>query len=337
MPKLTRRNFLKLGAASGVILTGGSKTLQAMELKLGGEDRHQIRPFHPRATYSYVCTLCPYHDTGIAFVEGGKVVKLEGNPDHIATRGKFCPKGMAGLLAAYDPDRLLYPLKRIGKRGEGKWKRITWDEAIKDVSSRIKTAMDSGAAKALVLNTGEYKDSALTRFMQSIGSESVFRSRTISLSNPNKKKMLEDTVGVDTLTPDFANARYVLNFGANIIETAFPFAQRLADAIVEKRMKLVTFDVRLSNTAGRSDEWFPIFPGTDGIVMLAMANVIMQEGLADTEFINKWTNYPSDKLASYLKQDKTRDCIYTEWHYISCKRHASGKGGSSFICNHRKY
>lgn len=302
MPKLTRRNFLKLGAVSGALLAG-SKTLQAMELKLGGEDRHQIRPFHPRATYNYVCSLCPYHDAGIAFIEGGKVVKLEGNPDHIATRGKFCPKGLAGFLAAYDPDRILYPLKRTGQRGEGKWKRITWDEAIKEVSGKIKTAIDNkGAANEVALNTGEYKDSALLRFMHTIGSDSIFRSRALSLSNPNKKKALEDAFGVDALTPDFANARYVLNFGANIVETAFPFAQRLTDGIVEKRLKLVTFDVRLSNTAGRSDEWFPIFPGTDGIVMLAMANVIMSEGLADVEFLKNWTNVSVDKLTAHLKQ-----------------------------------
>lgn len=301
MPKLTRRNFIKLGAGAGALLAG-SKTLQAMELKLGGEDRHQIRPFHPRAVYNYVCTLCPYNDGGIAFVEAGNVVKLEGNPDHIATRGKFCPKGGAGLLAAYDPDRILYPLKRTGQRGEGKWKRITWDEAIKEVSGRIKTAIDKGAANEVALNTGEYKDSALVRFMQTIGSNSIFRSRTASLSNPNKKKALEDAVGVDTLTPDFANSRYVLNFGANIIETSFPFAQRLMDAVVEKRLKLVTFDVRLSNTAGKSDEWFPIFPGTDGIIMLAMANVIMSEGLADIEFLKNWTNIPVDKLSAHLKQ-----------------------------------
>ncbi|MBI5893445.1 MAG: molybdopterin-dependent oxidoreductase [Deltaproteobacteria bacterium] len=302
MPKLTRRNFLKIGAAAGTLFAGGAKTLHAMELKLGGEDRHQIRPFSPRATYNYVCSLCPYHDTGIAFVEDGKAAKLEGNPDHIATRGKFCPKGMAGLLAAYDPDRLLYPLKRTGQRGSGQWKRITWDEAIKEAASRIKTVLDSGAANEIVLNTGEYKGSALLRFMQTIGSDSVFRSRASSLSNPNKKRALEDAVGVDTLTPDFANARYVLNFGANIVETAFPFAQRLTDGIVEKRLKLVTFDVRLSNTAGRSDEWFPIFPGTDGIVMLAIANVIMSEGLADIEFLKNWTNVPIDKLAAHLKQ-----------------------------------
>lgn len=302
MPKLTRRNFLKLGAVSGAVLAGGPRVLQAMETKLGGSDFHQIRPFHPRATYSYVCSLCPYYDGGLAFIEGGKVVKLEGHPDHIATRGKFCPKGMAGLLAVYDPDRILYPLKRTGQRGEGKWKRITWDEAIKGVSDRIRVAMDGGLVKEIILNTGEYKDSALTRFMQTIGSDSVFRSRSTSLSNPNKKKALIDSIGVDTMTPDFSNARYVLNFGANIIETAPPYAQRLTDGIVEKRLKLVTFDVRLSNTAGRSDEWFPIFPGTDGLVMLAMANVIMGEGLADVDFLKNWTNYPVDKLALHLKQ-----------------------------------
>ncbi|HKZ47015.1 MAG TPA: molybdopterin dinucleotide binding domain-containing protein, partial [Thermodesulfobacteriota bacterium] len=116
---------------------------------------------------------------------------------------------------------------------------------------------------------------------------------------------MEPTWGPDIETPDFANTKYILNFGSNILEAAYfhkPYSQRVAEGLVENKAKLVTFDVRCTNTASKSDEWFPIFQGTDGIVALAMANVIMSEGLADTDFIDKWTNYPADKLAAYLKQ-----------------------------------
>ncbi len=102
---------------------------------------------------------------------------------------------------------------------------------------------------------------------------------------------------------DVANTKYMLNFGCNVYEshTVYnSFVQRVIEGRVNNGAKLVTFDVRLSNTAGRSDEWFPIRPGTDGLVALAMANVIMREGLYDKEFIEKWTNVTVDQLKQHL-------------------------------------
>lgn len=302
MSKLTRRDFLKLSAAVGVAVAGGSKLLQAMELDLGGKDFHQIRPFYERKKNPCICTLCPYLCAGISFSEDGVIKKVEGNPDYIATRGKLCPKGLALHLSAYDPDRILTPLKRVGKRGEGKWKGITWEEAIAEVSNRISDVLKSGKKDGIYLNEGSFTESPLVRFMNTIGSKGIVRSRFPSISNQIKRKALGYTCGVDFLLPDLENARYLLNFGSNILETAFPLAERLTHGIVEKRLKLVTFDVRMSNTAGRSDEWIPIFPGSDGIIALAMANVIIEEGLADKRFIDSWTNYPFDRLKSHLKQ-----------------------------------
>ncbi|MEW6007458.1 MAG: molybdopterin-dependent oxidoreductase, partial [bacterium] len=123
-----------------------------------------------------------------------------------------------------------------------------------------------------------------------------------SIGESSKHEGLERAWGPGIETPDFENTKYILNFGSNIFEAAFSYSQRIVDGRVKNHAKLVTFDVRLSNTAGRSDEWFPVFPGTDGIVALAMANVIFQNGLADKEFINQWTNYPADRLEEYLKQ-----------------------------------
>ncbi|MCP4040595.1 MAG: molybdopterin-dependent oxidoreductase, partial [Gammaproteobacteria bacterium] len=119
--------------------------------------------------------------------------------------------------------------------------------------------------------------------------------RLPSISNAPKQYALEQALGVNFVLPDLEHTKYVLNFGANIMETALPLAQRLTDGIVNNKLKLVTFDVRMSNTAGRSDEWFPVFPGSDGIIALAMANVIMRKGLADRDFINKWAQYTGDR------------------------------------------
>jgi len=300
MAEINRRDFMKLSAAAAAAAACPA-LVSAMELELGGKDFHAIRTFHPRQRKPYLCTMCPYFDGGFSFSEEGAILKVEGNQDHIASRGKFCAKGLASFFGAYDPDRILVPLKRIGERGAGKWQEISWDEAIAEVAGKVQAAMDV-SADSVYLNEGAFKDGGSVRFMDTIGSRSVIRSRFPSISNAAKQAALEQVLGVDFTLPDLEHAKYVLNFGANIMETAPPLAQRLTDGIVNNRLKLVTFDVRLSNTAGRSDEWIPVFPGTDGIVALAMANVIMQEGLANTQFIDSWTSYSSDSLAEHLQQ-----------------------------------
>jgi anaerobic selenocysteine-containing dehydrogenase len=299
MVKVDRRDFMILGAGAAAVATAYPRIAESMELKLGGDDYHQIRTFHPRERNAYLCTMCPYFDGGYTFAENGEIQKAEGNPDHIATRGKFCAKGLSSFFSAVDPDRILRPRKRVGARGDGKWQEIGWDEAIAEVAAKISAALD--APEGIHLNEGGFKDGATLRFMRSIGSPSVIRSRIPGVGCSPKQTALKRMFGVNTMFPDFEKTRYVLNFGANVMETAFPLAQRLTDGIVNNRLKMVTFEVRMSNTAGRSDEWFPVFPGTDGIIALAMANVIMSEGLADTAFIDTWTNTTSKQLAAELK------------------------------------
>jgi thiosulfate reductase / polysulfide reductase chain A len=294
-----RRSVLKMGAA-GAAVAAYPATTQAMELKLGGDDFHQIRTFHPREKSSFLCTMCPYFDGGYTYSEKGQVQKCEGAPNHIATRGKFCTKGLASLFSVTDPDRIVAPLKRVGSRGEGKWQEISWSAAIAEIGAKVTAALDT--PDSIYMNEGGFKDGGPTRFMDTLGSKSVIRSRPAAIGNTSKQLALKKMMGVDFIFPDLENTRYVLNFGCNIMETALPLAQRLSDGMVNNKLTLVTFDVRMSNTAGRSDEWFSLFPGSDGIVALAMANIIMQEDLADTAFIDSWTNYNSADLADTLKE-----------------------------------
>lgn len=300
MSKINRRDFMKVGATA-TTAAACPGVASAMELKLGGADFHQIRTFLPRSRKPYLCTMCPYFDGGFTYSEDGEVLKAEGNPDHIATRGKFCSKGLASFFGASDPDRILTPLKRTGPRGSGQWEEITWKDAIAEVAGKVSAALDKGA-DSIHLNEGGFKDGGTVRFMDTLGSNSVVRSRFPTINNAAKESATKQALGVDFLLPDLERTKYVLNFGSNLIETAYPLAQRLTDGIVEQKLKLVTFDVRMSNTAGRSDEWFPIFPGSDGIVALAMANVIMEKGLANKRFIGYWTDYTADQLSEHLKQ-----------------------------------
>lgn len=311
--KFTRRNFVKLGMAAGAALAIEDKLgmfAEAADLELGGRGAHvgsnKVSGESWDKVVPYTCLVCNIEDGGLAFIKNGKVKKLEGNPRHPSTRGRLCAKGNAGMNHVYDPDRILYPIKRTGARGADKWKKISWEEGISTVAEKIDAVIKKGPDhynEVMIKYGRDRSGGAKSRFAKTIGTSNVINHT--STCESSKKVGMEHTWGPDIETPDFANTKYILNFGSNIMETAYfmnPYAQRVIEGVVDNHAKLVTFDVRLSNTAGRSTEWFPVFPGTDGLIALAMANTIMQEGLADEDFINTWTNYPSDKLKKYLSQ-----------------------------------
>src|SRR4030067_3581682 len=134
---LKRRDFLKIGAAATATVALGPKVLKAMEFADGGVTASHVTGAPRVEAVPYTCLQCNIEDGGLAFIEDGRVVKLEGNPKHPGNRGKLCAKGNAGINGLYDPDRILYPMRRVGKRGEGKWKRVSWDEAYKELASRM--------------------------------------------------------------------------------------------------------------------------------------------------------------------------------------------------------
>ena len=301
--KFNRRNFLKIGAAAGAAMAATGKPVSAMELSPGGKSVNKQGV--ERKKVPYTCMTCNIEDGGIAYVENDRIVKLEGNPKHPGNRGRLCAKGNAGFLHVYDPERVLYPLKRVGKRGEGKWKRISWDDALNEVAGKIRDHIKSGKPRnQIAFKWGRNRTHGfIDRWMNALGSAAVMNHTSVCESS--KKMGMQPTWGPDIETPDFANTKYILNFGSNILEAAYfhnPYAQRIMDGVAGNKAKLVTFDVRLSNTAAKSDEWHPVFPGTDGIVALAMANVIMSEGLYDAQFINDWVNVSADELKAHLAQ-----------------------------------
>jgi anaerobic selenocysteine-containing dehydrogenase len=299
---MNRRTFIKLSAGTGAAVAAAPKLLQAMETSLGGKDVSPVT-MAERKAIPITCHVCNIQDGAIAFVENGRVVKLEGNPEHVSTRGRLCAKGNAGMWYSYDPDRILYPLKRVGARGEGKWKRIGWDEALAEVAQKLDVALKEDPNTIMVKKGRDRSGGAWGRFMNTLGSATVLNHTSVCESS--KKVGMEPTWGPDIETPDFANAKYALNFGSNILEAAYfhnPLSQQIAEGRVDNHMKIVTFDVRLSNTAGFSDEWVPVFPGTDGAVALAIGHVILRDDLQDSEFIDTWTNVGVKELKEHYKQ-----------------------------------
>lgn len=301
-PKITRRTFLQASAGTTAAAALAPRLLHAMEGELGGKDFSPVSAAERKAI-PITCHVCNIQDGAIAYVENDRVVKLEGNPEHVSTRGRLCAKGNSGMWYSYDPDRILYPLKRMGARGEGKWKRITWDEALAEVAEKLDAALKEDP-NSIMLKWGRNRTGGtLERFMKTLGSATVLNHTSVCESS--KKVGQEPTWGPDIETPDFANAKYVLNFGSNVLEASYfhnPLSQRVTEGRVDNHMKIVTFDVRLSNTAGFSDEWIPVFPATDGAIALAIGHVILREDLQDSDFINTWTNVTVDELKAHYAQ-----------------------------------
>jgi len=304
MFEMTRRTFLKVSAGATAAAIAVPKVLNAMENELGGKDLSPVS-LAERQAIPTNCHVCNIQDGAIAYVENGRIVKLEGNPEHVSTRGRLCAKGNSGMWYSYDPDRILYPLKRVGARGEGKWKRISWDEALAEVAQKLDAAIKEDPNTICMKYGRNRSGGVIDRFMNTLGSATVINHTSVCESS--KKIGMEPTWGPDIETPDFANTKYILNFGSNIMEAAYfhnPYSQRLTEGMAENKAKLVTFDVRLSNTAGRSDEWIPVFPGTDGAVALALGHVILREDLQDTDFIDTWCNVSTAELKKHYEQYK---------------------------------
>jgi anaerobic selenocysteine-containing dehydrogenase len=232
------------------------------------------------------CGLMAYVDK-----ETLTIRKLEGNPYHPASRGRNCAKGPATLNQIHDPGRILHPLKRAGKRGEGKWTRVTWDEALDDLAGRIRNAIRSGKGEEVMYHVGRPgHDGYMDRVLQAWGIDGHNSHTNVCSASARLGYFLWS--GSDRPSPDHANAKFLLLLSAHL-ETGHyfnPHAQR----IIEGKMagaKIAVLDPRLSNTASHADWWLPTLPGSEAAVLLAMARVMLDENLVDREFVRRWVNW----------------------------------------------
>ena len=267
-------------------------------------------------------------------------IRLGGNPLDPNSRGRLCAKGIAGINHLYNPERIPAPLRRAGKRGEGQWKQISWDEAFRELALRLKDLQSEKQHRDFIIrNTWDLSSNELAGKV-CLG---LREFTDFSPGHPGISQRVlrhSEISGHEMGVGDVAHSRYILNFGANPYETHYlyvPFIQRLIDARVNLGAKLVTFDVRISQTAGKSDEWFPIIPGTDGMVVLAMAHVIANEGLWDKEFIEQWTNTSPSRLLRHLSPYTPKKAESVSGVRASdIKRIAAGVCHSQNLLGHRR-
>ncbi|MEC8922379.1 MAG: molybdopterin-dependent oxidoreductase [Actinomycetota bacterium] len=232
------------------------------------------------------CGLVAYVDR-----ETGEVAKFEGNPEHPASRGRNCAKGPATLNQVNDPERILFPLKRVGTRGGGEWERISWDQALDEIGARIRTALLEERRDEIMYHVGRPGEDGYTeRVLQGWGVDG-HNSHT-NICSSNARIGYQSWMGHDRPSSDFANAEVIFLISSHLEAGHYfnPHAQRIIEA-QEKGATVICVDPRLSNTGSKADHWLPAWPGTEPFLLLALARLLLENGTWQSDFVRRWTNW----------------------------------------------
>lgn len=241
----------------------------------------------------------------LVHVKDGKIIKIEGDPESPLSRGTMCVKCLASLEHVYNPYRIKYPMKRIGERGEGKWQRISWDEALNSIASKLKEIREKYGPESIAIGqgTGRHHYFFVVRFANALG--------TPNWCEPGLAQCFLPRVTVSLITyGDFFVCDYygdispkcLLVWGHNPLVTG-PDGEIavLVRRCLGKNPKLIVVDPRRTEMAEKADLWLQIRPGTDCALALSMLNVIINENIYDKEFVEKWT-VGFDRLCEHVKQ-----------------------------------
>lgn len=254
------------------------------------------------------CRMCHGGCGVLVYVKDGKIAKIAGDPDCPINHGTLCSKGIGASQLVYHPDRLTYPVKRIGPKGSGKWERISWDEALDTIAGEILNYKESFGAESIVMGygTGRENEAVIYRFANLLGSPNTLTAGHFCYGPRIATTII--TCGTNPIVDYENNPRCIMVWGNNLVISnpdcykGEPFSTAL-----DAGAKLIAVDPRLTRIAARADIWLPLRPGTDTALALGMCNVIVQEELYDKEFVENhvhgWepfvrrvNEYPLDKV-----------------------------------------
>jgi anaerobic selenocysteine-containing dehydrogenase len=247
----------------------------------------------PRQAFKVVCPHdCPDTCVMRVEVEDGRAVTLAGDPDHRFTQGFLCAKVNPYLERVYSPDRILHPLRRVGKKGEGRFEQIGWDEALDTIALGFRRVIAAHGPQAILPysyagNMGLLSYGSMDRrFFHALGASLLERTICASAGAAGLKSTLGASIGFDPEA--IVHARYIVAWGANLVSSnvhLWPFVEEAR----RRGARLVVIDPFRSRTAERADEHVALLPGTDGALALAMMHVIFRDGLEDRDYIERYT------------------------------------------------
>ncbi len=267
--------------------------------------------------YATLCRQCPGSEGIIVRVMEGRAKKVQGNPVYPINTGKQSARCEAGLQALYHPDRIQKPLQRVGSRGSGQFEPIDdWNKATSLLNERLKGLRDAGKADAMLMVTEPLRGHlalVVDRFVKSYGGEHLAFEALEQIAPRIAMKRL---FGQDHL-PDFdiENTQYLLSFGADFLSTWLSpvrYARgygHFRQGEGRSRGTHIQVDPRFSMTAANADEWVPIKPGTEGLMALSMAYVIMSEELADPRVVEAMTDGKGPSALESFAPEKVVDAL----------------------------
>jgi len=246
--------------------------------------------------YSLVPTTCFNCESAcglLAYVDKdtGEIRKFEGNPEHPGSRGRNCAKGPATINQVKDVDRIPFPLKRAGERGEGKWVQVGWDEVLDDIASRIRRAIVEERENEIMYHVGRPGEDGYTERVMGAWGVDGHNSHT-NICSSAARAGYAFWMGIDRPSPDHANADVIFLISSHLEAGHYfnPHAQRIIEAKAAGA-KIIVFDIRLSNTATHADYWVAPQPGSEAAILLAIARNLVETGRYNREFVRRWWNW----------------------------------------------
>ena len=251
-----------------------------------------------------VCRSCHGGCGTLLHVTDGRLTKVAGDPASPLNRGRLCPIGTTTLDLVYHPERLKHPLRRAAGRGEGKWKRISWDEALEEIAARLQAIKRDWGAEAIALGTGTGRHHIrwVSRFGHALGTPNWCEPGFAQCFHPRVNTCLL-TFG-DFPVCDFTSGtppQCIVYWGHNPVnsgpdgETRFNALDALAS-----HPRVIVVDPRRTRLAKEADLWLQLRPGTDDALALAMLHTIIEERLYDAAFVERWT-HGFDALAARVR------------------------------------
>lgn len=240
------------------------------------------------------CSGCHCECGCLAYVKEGKLIYLEGDPDHPQNEGAFCPKGFSFVDFQNHPDRVIYPLKRVGERGSGQWERISWDQAMREIAGRIEELVGQSGPTCIAWGVGDGdRDNNLCNLgwlfalgsPHQIGGDAAYCLRPGCIAD----RLTWGQNNTWEMGPDLANTSMAVCWGSNPMEAHLCSKGRELLHGLEKGSRLLVVDPVFTKTANKADLWLQLRPATDAALALGMINYIIENRLYDQDFVANYT------------------------------------------------
>ncbi len=238
-----------------------------------------------------ICGMCTVRCPIKVDVQDGVVQWIEGNPLDPGMAGRLCAKGSAGVAMLYDYERPQQPMIREGKRGEGKWKKTSWEEALDYIAEKLKKIIETQGPRAIALSDrgGPFRDIHRS-FLRAIGSPNYFNHDVTCARNVQHAALSIFGSGRKTFNYDYSHCKHLVLYGRNVFESLRVKQANQIMEMLDRGGKITYIDPRAAGTAMKATRYWPIRPGTDYALNLGLIHTVLREKLYDTEFVNKWVS-----------------------------------------------